>query len=123
MNKTVKWILIGLGVVIAGLIAAKAFTGSNNEGIKVTVENVSRRTIVETVTASGKVYPEVEVKVSPDISGEITELNVQEGDSVKKDRCWPVFMRISIPRSETRRPPGWPSRRQRWRIVPPAWKH
>lgn len=84
MNKTVKWILIGLGVVIAGLIAAKAFTGSNKEGIKVTVENVSRRTIVETVTASGKVYPEIEVKVSSDVSGEITQLNVQEGDSVRK---------------------------------------
>jgi HlyD family secretion protein len=36
------------------------------------------------VNASGKVYPEVEVKISPDISGEITELSVQEGDSVKK---------------------------------------
>ena len=84
MNKTVKWILIALGVVIAGLIAAKAFSGSSNQGIKVTVENVSRRTIVETVTASGKVYPEIEVKVSSDVSGEITELNVQEGDSVRK---------------------------------------
>ncbi len=51
---------------------------------KVTVEKVALRTIVETVNASGKVYPEVEVKISPDISGEITELNVQEGDSVKK---------------------------------------
>jgi HlyD family secretion protein len=39
---------------------------------------------VETVNASGKIYPEVEVKLSPDISGEIVELNVQEGDSVKK---------------------------------------
>jgi len=43
-----------------------------------------RRTIIETVNASGKVYPEVEVKVSPDISGEIVELNVQEGDSVRR---------------------------------------
>jgi HlyD family secretion protein len=40
--------------------------------------------IIETVNATGKVYPEVEVKISPDISGEITELNVLEGDSVKK---------------------------------------
>ena len=36
------------------------------------------------MSASGKIYPEVEVKVSPDISGEITELTVQEGDTVKK---------------------------------------
>ena len=36
------------------------------------------------MNASGKIYPEVEVKISPDISGEVTELNVEEGDSVKK---------------------------------------
>ncbi len=84
MNKTVKWILVGLGAVIVILVGVKLFAGNNKDGIKVTAENVSTRTIVETVTASGKVYPEVEVKVSPDISGEITELNVQEGDSVKK---------------------------------------
>jgi len=84
MNKTVKWILIGLAVLIILLVAAKAFSGSSKEGIKVTAEKAQRRTIIETVTASGKVYPEVEVKISPDISGEITELNVQEGDSVKK---------------------------------------
>jgi HlyD family secretion protein len=58
--------------------------GSGDKDEKVTVEKVALRTIVETVNASGKVYPEVEVKISPDISGEITELNVQEGDSVKK---------------------------------------
>ena len=45
---------------------------------------MQKRTITEIVNASGKIYPEVEVKVSPDISGEITELNVQEGDTVKK---------------------------------------
>ena len=42
------------------------------------------RNIIEVVNASGKIYPEVEVKVSPDISGEITELTVAEGDTVKK---------------------------------------
>src|SRR5215207_4112917 len=84
MNKTVKWILIGLAVLIILLVAAKAFSGSSKEGIKVTAEKAQRRTIIETVTASGKVYPEVEVKISPDISGEITELNVEEGDSVRK---------------------------------------
>lgn len=54
------------------------------EGTKVTAEKAANRTIIETVNASGKVYPEVEVKVSPDISGEIVELNVSEGDSVRK---------------------------------------
>ena len=84
MNKTVKWVLIGLGVLILLLVVGKLVKGNSNEGIKVTVEKAQKRTITETVTASGKIYPEVEVKISPDISGEITELNVEEGDSVKK---------------------------------------
>ena len=84
MNKTVKWILIGLGALIVLLIVGKLVMGRSDDGVKVSVEKVSQRTIVETVNASGKVYPEIEVKVSPDISGEITELTVEEGDSVKK---------------------------------------
>ena len=76
--------LIGLGILILVLIVGKALSGSSNNGIKVTAEKAQLRTIIETVNASGKVYPEVEVKISPDVSGEITELNVQEGDSVKK---------------------------------------
>ncbi len=84
MNKTVKWILIGLGALVLLFAVAKVFGGPSDKGIKVTAEKAQKRTIIETVTASGKVYPEVEVKISPDISGEITELNVEEGDSVKK---------------------------------------
>jgi len=84
MNKTLKWILIGAGVLLAVMIAVKVAGGSSDEGTKVTAEAVQKRTIVETVSASGQIYPEVEVKISPDISGEITELNVQEGDSVRK---------------------------------------
>lgn len=85
MNKTLKWIIISLVIVIVLLVILKV-TGvlGKDEGIKVTAEKVQRRTIVETVNASGKVYPEVEVKLSPDISGEIVELDVAEGDSVKK---------------------------------------
>ncbi len=49
------------------------------------MEKIARRDITEIVTASGKVYPEKEVKISPDISGEVVELEVtEEGDSVKK---------------------------------------
>lgn len=50
---------------------------------KVSVEEAKKRTIVETVTASGKLYPETEVKISPDVSGEVIVLNVEEGDTVK----------------------------------------
>ena len=87
MNKTFKWIIISLVILIVLLIILKK-TGviGKDEGIKVTTEKVTKRTIVETVNASGKIYPEVEVKLSPDISGEIVELDVAEGDSVKKDQ-------------------------------------
>ncbi|MES1218801.1 MAG: efflux RND transporter periplasmic adaptor subunit [Bacteroidota bacterium] len=84
MNKTVKWILIILVAVIVLLVAGKLIAGSGDDGVKVSVEKTAKRTIIETVNASGQIYPEVEVKISPDISGEITELNVEEGDSVKK---------------------------------------
>lgn len=84
MNKTTKWILIGTGVLIVLLIVlSKTGVFGKAEGIKVTTETVKKRTIVELVNASGKVYPEIEVKISPDISGEITELYVKEGDTVK----------------------------------------
>ena len=84
MNKKVKWILIGLGLVIVLLVGGKILTGSSDKEVKVTAEKVARKTIIETVNASGKVYPEIEVKISSDVSGEITELNVQEGDSVTR---------------------------------------
>jgi HlyD family secretion protein len=85
MKKKTLWIIIGLAVVIIFLIVLKSSGAlGKEEGIKVSAEKVTKRTIIETVTASGKIYPEIEVKVSPDISGEIVELNVQEGDSVKK---------------------------------------
>jgi RND family efflux transporter, MFP subunit len=85
MNKKLKWIIISLVILIVLLIVLKK-TGvlGKEEGTKVTSQKVVRTTIVETVNASGKIYPEVEVKLSPDISGEIVELNVEEGDSVRK---------------------------------------
>ncbi len=84
MSKKLKWILIGLaGLVLAFFIVSKIAGGGKSE-VSVATEKVSRRTIIETVNANGKIYPEVEVKISPDISGEITELTVNEGDSVRK---------------------------------------
>lgn len=85
MSKKAKWILIGSIVLIALLITlSKMGVFGKDLGTKVTAENARSRDIVEIVNASGKVFPVVEVKVSPDISGEITELNVQEGDTVKR---------------------------------------
>jgi len=83
MKKSVKWILIIVGI-LAGVFVIAQVAGGKDNGVKVSTEKAAKRTIIETVTASGNIYPVVEVKISPDISGEITELNVAEGDSVKK---------------------------------------
>ncbi|HYE55875.1 MAG TPA: efflux RND transporter periplasmic adaptor subunit [Chitinophagaceae bacterium] len=85
MSKKLLWIIIGLVAVIILVVVLKSSGAlGKEEGISVTAEKAQRRTIIETVTASGKIYPEIEVKVSPDISGEIVELTVEEGDSVKR---------------------------------------
>jgi HlyD family secretion protein len=84
MNKKLKWTLIVVGVLAGIYIVSKAVGGRSKKTEKVATEKAAKRTIIETVNASGKIYPEVEVKISPDISGEVTELNVEEGDSVKK---------------------------------------
>jgi HlyD family secretion protein len=85
MNKKLLWTIIGLVVVVGGFIGLKkSGVIGKEEGLKVSAEKAATRTIIETVNASGKVYPEIEVKVSPDVSGEIVELNVNEGDSVRK---------------------------------------
>src|SRR5580704_6965793 len=86
MSKLFIRIIIAVAIIIVFLVVAKnvGWIGKE-EGTKVTAEKVIRRTITEIVTASGKIYPEKEVKISPDISGEVVELGVsQEGVSVKK---------------------------------------
>lgn len=84
MNKTLLYIIIGLIVLIAALVLLKGVLGGDS-AIRVSAEKVARRNITEIVTASGKIYPEKEVKISPDVSGEVVELGVQqEGDSVHK---------------------------------------
>jgi HlyD family secretion protein len=85
MSKTLKWIIAGVALLFVSLVVlSKTGAFGKEDGIKATTEIVKRRTITEVVNATGKIYPEIEVKVSPDISGEITELTVQEGDTVKK---------------------------------------
>lgn len=85
MNKTLKWLIIILSSVVALLIILKV-TGviGKDEGTRVTAEKAKSRTVIETVNASGKIFPEVEITLAPDISGEIVELDVEEGDSVRK---------------------------------------
>jgi HlyD family secretion protein len=81
-KKTLWWIIGGSVLLLIILVAVAKSRGEN--GVKVVTEKVALHTITETVTASGKIYPETEVKISPEVSGEIIELRVQEGDSVQK---------------------------------------
>jgi len=84
-NKKTLYILIGLVIVliIAAIIGKKSGVIGQPPSTSVEVEEVQKRTIVEKVNASGTVQPVVEVKLSPDVAGEITELAVEEGDPVK----------------------------------------
>ncbi|MFK7904396.1 MAG: efflux RND transporter periplasmic adaptor subunit [Chitinophagales bacterium] len=75
-------ILIPL-IVIGAVIAKKKGFIDKKAVIKVATEKSKKHTIIETVSASGKIYPELEVKITPDVSGEVVKLNIQEGDSVK----------------------------------------
>jgi len=78
-----KFIII-LVMALVLLIAFAAYKSrSKPKGVSVTTEEVTRRSIREQVSASGKVFPETEVKISSDISGEIVALFVEEGDTVK----------------------------------------
>ncbi len=83
MSKTLKILLIvmGAGLVLA-LVGKKMEWFGKSPEIKVLVEKSGFYTIVETVSANGKIQPEIEVKISPDVSGEIIELAVKEGDKV-----------------------------------------
>nr|WP_121269325.1 efflux RND transporter periplasmic adaptor subunit [Pedobacter schmidteae] len=80
-----KTILIIVGVIIV-LLGAGVYTGviGGDKREKVTAEKAADRKVIETVTASGKIQPETEVKLSAEVSGEVTELLVKEGDVVKK---------------------------------------
>lgn len=86
MSKTVK-IIIGVSILIlvsVGIYLKKSGKiGSSGKGIEVEFGNAKQVTIIETVTASGKIQPEIEIKLSPEVSGEIIELNIQEGDKVE----------------------------------------
>ena len=78
---------LGIGIfVLAFIMLIGTLTGviKTEEVQQVETEKVERRSITETVSASGKIQPEVEVKISPDVSGEIVELLVKEGDRVNK---------------------------------------
>src|SRR5690606_20507511 len=80
-----KYVIIGLVVLLVLVIIANKMGGiGQGKTIKVATEKAEKRTVNETVSASGKIQPEIEVKLSSEVSGEIVELKVKEGDIVKQ---------------------------------------
>jgi HlyD family secretion protein len=84
MAKSIRnWWLIGMiGVILILSVIAIYKAKTKPKGKAVSVEEAQKRTLKETVTGSGKIYPIAQVKISSDVSGEIVELYVKEGDSV-----------------------------------------
>ena len=76
-------IIAGLAIVVVLIILAVK-KGKEGAGMKVISELVEKRSIIESVSANGKIQPEKDIKISPYISGEVIELYVKEGDQVKK---------------------------------------
>jgi HlyD family secretion protein len=85
-NKKILKILVPAVILllIFAVVGKKAGWFGKAATVKVAVENAEMRTIVETISANGKIQPEKEVKITPDVSGEIVELTVREGDHVEK---------------------------------------
>jgi len=77
-----KIILVVFALIAIAVIAAIALNGRKESGTKVFTSEAKARTIQEVVSASGKIFPQTEVKISSDVSGEVVELYVEEGDSV-----------------------------------------
>lgn len=86
-NKLIIWLGIGLALLLVLAVAGKKLGWfGTGDVLQVAVEKVAKRSLVETVTASGKVVPQTELKLSSEVSGEVIQLNVHEGDSVKKGK-------------------------------------
>ena len=87
MTKKTKYILLGITVtaVIGGIYLKKSGAiGDSNKGKEVEIAAIAQRTVIETVSGTGKIQPEIEVKISSEVSGEIIALPVKEGQTVKK---------------------------------------
>ncbi len=106
MSKTVKIII---GIVVVALLflvigAKSGWFGEKGELKEVTLQDVILKDIVETVSATGKIQPEVEVKISSEVSGEILELPFKEGQEVKKGdllvRINPDLIQSAVSRSQ-----------------------
>jgi len=78
------YLLIAVAVVVVGAIVASVISKKREQPIQITTSKAFRTNLTEVVTATGKIQPEVEVKIAPEVSGEIIELPVKEGQIVHK---------------------------------------
>ena len=79
-----RYTLIGIGALILLLVVAAVIANKREKPIPVTTEKAAKRTILQLVSATGKVQPETEVKISPEVAGEIIDLPVIDGAHVNK---------------------------------------
>ncbi len=82
-SKRRRWFWIAGGVVLL-LIAIAVYNSQREKPIEITFEKIGRRDITQTVSATGKIQPALEVKISAEVAGEIIQLPVIEGQTVKK---------------------------------------
>jgi len=90
-SKKKLFIFSGIGVLLIVLVVLVVMGSKKEAVISVQTEKVARRTITQRVIATGKIYPEVQVTITPEVSGEIIELPVKEGQNVKRGE---VLLRI-----------------------------
>ncbi len=84
-KKKNNWIIfVLLGIIAIGIAFAMFKNKGKKKGMAVEFGEVEKRTIIEKVAATGKIFPETEIKITSDVSGEVVALNVEEGDSVKQ---------------------------------------
>ncbi len=105
MSKTVRIVLIVVVVLmVVGIAGKKMGWYGGTKSVKVETDFAHRRTIIETVSASGKIQPEKEVKLAPEVSGEIVELPVVEGQKVSRGELLvkinPDLVEAAVDRSE-----------------------
>jgi HlyD family secretion protein len=87
MSKKTIYLILGVAVVIIGLLiglSKSGVIGNKDKGKEVEIANAETGTIIETVSATGKIQPEIEVKIASMVSGEIISLPIKEGQVVKK---------------------------------------
>ncbi|WP_320111565.1 efflux RND transporter periplasmic adaptor subunit [Draconibacterium orientale] len=86
-KKTLPYIIgIAVVIIIVLIVGKKQGWLGSHVSVKVSTETVESKTITEFITANGKIQPETEVKISPDVAGEIVELHVEDGDAVEQGK-------------------------------------